>query len=581
MSNYKLVICEKPDAAKRIASSLGSYEIKTINNIRVFRVKDYLICYASGHLYNLYARDRVYPVFDPVWKPKSARAIMLINAIRELAANAKEFINACDLDQEGEVIAYNILTFACNNAYERSLRARFSALTREEIRRAFANLEPSSKFKGLADAGITRHMLDFIYGINLSRALIDASRNILSIGRVQGPTLAFIIEREIEILTHVPKPYWRIEALLSKDGKEFTAVYESIIDNKMESDKIVSICKDKDGRVKKIDKRLVYLEAPTPFNLLDLQREAYKYFKLPPSKTLAIAEKLYLKALISYPRTSSQKLPALDYKSIISNLSKIKRYREIATPLLSKNSLKPNNGAKDDPAHPAIYPTGEIPKSLSNLEYMIYDLIARRFLATFMDPAMIESMDVAIDIEGYIFKAEGKSIARESWLKFYGSYKEKYLPELRVDDIVNNLSINSIEEFSKPRPRFNASSLLTLMENNRIGTKATRGMIIDTLLKRGYITNNMEPTDLGFAIFEIMSRYMPEILSVSLTREMEERLDGIEERIIKSSTVISDATERLIIVLKRFIDNKRIIGTKLKNIIDKEGLNVKDKNHLT
>jgi len=565
IDNYKLVICEKESTAKRIASALGRYNVKKINGINVFVVKDYAICYASGHLYNLTTNKKGYPIFDPKWSTKP-QAYKLINVIKELAKNAKEFINACDLDQEGEVIAYNILTFACNNAYNKSYRAKFSALTKSTILNAFSNLEDAYKLKGLADAGLTRHMLDFLYGINLSRALIDASKKILSIGRVQGPTLAFIIDREIEIATHIPKPYWRIEVLLAKDDQRFIAEYESIIDNKVTADNILNICKDKDGIVKNLEKELVYLKPPTPFSLTDLQRDAYNYLKLPPSKTLAIAEKLYLNAYISYPRTSSQKLPMMDYRGIISNLTKIKNYNHITSILLSKQKLTPNNGDKDDPAHPAIHPTGEIPKNLNNIEVKVYDLICRRFLATFMDPAIISKVSVAIDIKGYIFKSHGKSILDPSWLKIYGSYNEKYLPELNVNDILQNINIESKETFTSPKPRFTPASLLLLMEDKKIGTKSTRALIIDTLIKRGYITSRFEPTQLGFAIFELMHNYMPEILSVDLTRVMEDKLEMIEHGLLKSNIVISDATESLIKVLNRFIDNKKAIRVILNSV---------------
>lgn len=569
MSNYKLVICEKYNAAKRIASALGRYSTKKVNHINIFIVKDYIILYASGHLYNLATNKRSYPVFDPLWQPRPS-AYRMINVIRTMAENARYFINACDFDQEGEVIAYNILTFACNDAYNRSYRAKFSALTKGQIIEAFSNLEPSSKFKGLADAGITRHTLDFIYGINLSRALTDASKKILSIGRVQGPTLAFIIDREVEIQLHIPKPYWIIESLLAKDDKEFTARYESIIYNEQEAREILNRCKDRDGRVVDVEVEQIRLKPPTPFNLTDLQQEAYKYLRLSPSRTLSIAEKLYLNALISYPRTSSQKLPKMNYKAIIDNLSHIKAYRDTSLELLKKRRLMPNNGVKDDPAHPAIYPTGELPQGLNKLEYKVYDLIVRRFLVTFMDPAIINKVHVSVDINGYIFNAEGRSIEEESWLKVYGSYTEIDLPDLKVNDIVRNLRIDSLEKFTKPKPRFNASSLLALMEREKIGTKSTRSMIIDTLIKRGYVTNKFEPTPLGFTVFEVIREYMPDILSVSLTRDMEEKLEKVEEGLLKPSIVIGEASEQLIKVLNKFIEKKRIISNKLRTILNNE-----------
>jgi len=183
-----------------------------------------------------------------------------------------------------------------------------------------------------------------------------------------------------------------------------------------------------------------------------------------------------------------------------------------------------------------------------------------------MDPAIISKVSVAIDIKGYIFKSHGKSILDPSWLKIYGSYNEKYLPELNVNDILQNINIESKETFTSPKPRFTPASLLLLMEDKKIGTKSTRALIIDTLIKRGYITSRFEPTQLGFAIFELMHNYMPEILSVDLTRVMEDKLEMIEHGLLKSNIVISDATESLIKVLNRFIDNKKAIRVILNSV---------------
>ena len=189
----------------------------------------------------------------------------------------------------------------------------------------------------------------------------------------------------------------------------------------------MNACQDQEGRITKIEKRKVTLRAPIPFNLGDLQREAYRVFRFSPGYTLSVAEKLYLAALISYPRTSSQKLPvSINYKKIISGLSKIGgTYTNLATTLLGRDHLSPNEGSKTDPAHPAIYPTGEKPKGkLEAVEFKLFDLIIERFLATFGDSALSQHATVTIVVKDeHIFTAEGNRMLYEGWMYFYRPYK--------------------------------------------------------------------------------------------------------------------------------------------------------------
>ena len=245
-SSYTLVICEKPDAARRIAKALGTSSFNERRGLPApfFSIEDphnqhFVVCSAVGHLYRLVdvnSNRSMYPVFDIKWTPISktkngsgSRSVQIIKSISLLSRRATKFVHACDYDLEGEVIGYNILQYACNNKYENSLRAKFSTLTDEEIRNSFDNLlKPSAS---LAEAGRSRHMIDFIYGVNLSRALTQSFkvsnngkryRN-LSIGRVQGPTLTFVVDRETEIRNHVPEEadYKFYRALLENRKAEY------------------------------------------------------------------------------------------------------------------------------------------------------------------------------------------------------------------------------------------------------------------------------------------------------------------------------------------------------------------------
>jgi len=585
IKNYILTICEKPDAARRIARAIGIDEFKEarIDGIEVYISKNgkktYVVCSALGHLYTLEdptAKRHIYPVFDIEWVPLShekgrERIARILSVIGRLAKDASHFVNSCDFDQEGEVIGYNILKYACNNKHDNAFRAKFSTLTDDELRSAFETMEQGTG-KGLADAGRTRHMLDFIYGINLSRALSESVyqdskrfRN-LTIGRVQGPTLSFVVDREVEIRSHLPIPFWVVTAKFVKDDQIVDAQYEKGKISKLaEVDQILLACKGKDGKVDDISSTTVKQRPPTPFNLGDLQQEAYRLFHFSPSFTLSIAEKLYLDALISYPRTSSQKLPrSINYKKIIRNLSGIRVYSSLANDLL-KGRLIPNEGSKDDPAHPAIHPTGELPKrQLEGTEWKLYDLVVKRFFASFGDPATIERILVLIDVSCYKFKANERRTIYAGWTKYYRPYADMQdieLPELNVGGILANKGIKSAEKFTQPVPHFNQASLLDRMEKEQIGTKATRAEIIKTLIDRGYITpESIEATDLGFAVIESMRSYIPDIVSTELTREMEKQLDEVEFGKLSSDRIIDNAVGKLLNALATFKSKEVEVG---------------------
>jgi DNA topoisomerase I len=632
---YSLVICEKPAAALRIAQALGTASLrkaspedvqrdqKRIKSFKtpVFKATDingaqFVICSAIGHLYGLADPKNnrsVYPVFDVKWVPiirrtgaigrtiSTTTSQQIIDTIAMLSRKASRFIHACDYDQEGELIGYNILQYTCKSKYEKSLRAKFSTLTADEIRTSFENLlKPRST---LAEAGRTRHTIDFIYGVNLSRALTQSFKasNLskkyynLSIGRVQGPTLAFVVDREIEIRTHIPVPYWNIQAEFRRDEQIIDSrYYKERIRTLSEARMIAESCKEESGRVIEVTCTTSQLKAPAPFNLGDLQREAYRVFKFSPSYTLTIAEKLYLNGLISYPRTSSQKLsPSIDYKKIIRSISELslsvpydnnnKKYKDDASysiyknlgaSLMSEGSLSPNQGSKTDPAHPAIYPTGERPKGkLEASDFKIFDLIIKRFFATFGKPALSRLITVTIQVKkDYLFRADSRKTIDEGWLPYYRPYisltntgNEKELANLQNGDILQNISITIVEKFSQPPSRFNQATLLQQMEKDNIGTKATRSDVISTLFKRNYISNisaprlekitNQQPrqtgalgiqaTELGFEIIQSMRNYVPEIISSDLTRFTETQLYQIESGTMKSATVLESAIERL------------------------------------
>jgi DNA topoisomerase-1 len=644
---YVLVICEKPDAARRIAQALGTSTFERMSGLGktearrreflppIFSAttrngRHFVVCSAVGHLYELAdvkGNRSNYPVFDVKWMPilkkekttgpkAAVKSERIIKAISLLSQKATSFVHACDYDQEGEVIGYNILEYACNNKYDNSLRAKFSTLTNEEITNSFDNLLKPSK--GLAEAGRSRHVIDFIYGVNLSRALTqsfklsnDAKRyRNLTMGRVQGPALAFVVDKEADIRKHIPVPYWTISAEFEKNGNVIKAhYYQQKVTTLSKATSIVDACTNQDGKITEIDHQNVRIAAPNPFSLGDLQREAYRVFKFSPSFTLSIAEKLYVNALISYPRTSSQKLPSsINYKKIILGLSKIDSpvagnnnkssnstsftYAQLTINLLSKDYLFPNEGSKTDPAHPAIYPTGEKPKGrLETAELKLFDLIIRRFLATFGDPSISELITVIIlaNDDDHIFRADGKRMIDEGWMYFYKPYisrtglasSQTHLPRLHIGDILKNIAITMDEKFTQPPSRYNQASLLEKMEKEKIGTKATRSDIINTLFKRNYIANTttfyqkennagggvIEATDIGFAIIQSMRKYIPNIVSTDLTRSMEQQLEEIESHKAISGHVIEYAISKLDEAIVPFKQNEIEIGRQITDAV--------------
>jgi DNA topoisomerase I len=652
--SYALVVCEKASAAKRIAQALGTLSFERLTGLKanierkgnllppVFSATNinglrFVICSAIGHLYGLVdakGNRNVYPVFDIKWMPIAkrrngkgrntfVRSKLVISMISELSQNATSFIHACDYDQEGEVIGYNILEYACNNKYEKSLRAKFSTLTDEEIRYSFNHLSRPSR--NLAEAGRSRHMLDFIYGINLSRGLTqsfkisnDGKRYYnISIGRVQGPSLAFVVDREISIRKHIPTPYWNISAQFERSGYIINAnYYPQKIDTLSKAISIVNSCRNQDGMVTEVKHRNIKIKSPYPFNLGDLQKEAHKVFNFSPSYTLHTAEKLYLNALISYPRTSSQKLPpSINYRRIISDLSMISPlvlghnenisrfksnnvtgpYTKQAKSLLSERYLSPNEGRETDPAHPAIYPTGEKPKSrLDIAQLKLLDLVIKRFLATFGEPAIIQSTTVDIVIkDDNVFIANQNRTLYNGWMKFYKPYAIKYgngsgnrqhLPELHNGNVMRNVAVMLADKLTEPPHRFNQASLLEKMEKEKIGTKATRASIIRTLFNRNYISKptttsyqiqedgseggGIEATEIGVEIIYLMRKYIPKIVSTALTRSIEEQLNAIELGKTRGESIIEYATADVkdaIIILKQ---NKIEIGNQIAKALD-------------
>ena len=547
------------------------------------------MCSALGHLYAIDSKGSSsrssYPIWDYRWAAKhefeklSARLARWIRVIGFIAADGDRYINACDYDIEGSVIGYTILQYVCKQNYTKALRMRFSTMTERELRTAYQKADPKPDLP-LVDAGKARHELDWLYGINISRLLTSSALKqgrgyaTLSTGRVQGPTLGFVVDRENEIACFVPVPFWTIEASIIHNGKTYPVEYEKDkITSRSEALNICNSCRNALLDVKSMDFHDLQQYPPFPFDLSDLQSEAYRHFGYTPARTLAIAERLYLDALISYPRTSSQKLPPdIGYSEILRGLSSQPEYRLLTARLSDQSQLRPNNGAKEDPAHPAIYPTGESPKrSLYGPEAKLYDLITRRFMATFAEPSIRTISRISLEHEDHKFFLSGSKIAKLGWVEYYRPYvidDSRTVPDLKIDENVIVHQIKNIEKFTQPPWRYNPGSLLKKMEDANIGTKATRAGIIDLLYQRGYVKDEkMKASELAANVTQLMSIYCPSMIEPGFTAALEDLIERIQNGSVSRRLVVVEAIERLREVMLSLVENEMEIGSQLSRVL--------------
>ncbi|MEK6896553.1 MAG: DNA topoisomerase I [Nanoarchaeota archaeon] len=559
-----LIITEKPQAALKIASALGNARKYSENNVPFYELtrnnKKIIVASAVGHLFNLtYAKgEKGWPIFKTEWVPSYERAAFTrryYELIKKLAKRANEVIIATDYDIEGEVIGWNILRFIVKQ--EDAKRMKFSTLTKPELEKAYDYPMPTLDW-GQAYAGETRHYLDWLYGINLSRALMSAikkagSFRVLSIGRIQGPTLKLIVDREREIADFESEPYWQVFAHTHNTPYK----YVKDIFNKEELKEFEHIKEAQAATTKKTE----HVEPPHPFDLTTLQREAYGWHRISPARTLQVAQSLYLDGLISYPRTSSQKLPPeIEPKKILKILEK-------QFPIAKKATrANPVEGQKSDPAHPAIYPTGEI-ASLDGDEKNIYELIVKRFIAAFASDAELARTYGMLVADDKKFTASGTAVIEKGWMDIYPSTVE----ESTVPDLNGSVKIDKIEVAEKetqPPKRYTPASLITLLEKKNLGTKSTRSMIVETLFERGYLEGkSIQATPLGMKLIASLEKYSPIIIDENLTRDLEEKMEDIQfkndNRLQKEKAVLADVERIIGNIAREFKEKELEIGQAL------------------
>ncbi|MAG60919.1 DNA topoisomerase I [archaeon] len=581
-----LIITEKPSSSVKIANALADSKPVRKKHKGGFYYQlthggeEILIASCVGHLYGLSEKGKrtyEYPIYDIEWKPSYLMSKDLnytkdyLDTISALAESADEVIIACDFDVEGEVIGLNAMRFACGR--KDASRMKFSTLTKKDLVESYATRSETIAW-GQAKAGVTRHRLDWFYGINLSRALMAAvkaagSFKVLSTGRVQGPALKILTDRELEIQAFVPVPYWEVQLDGNYSGEVVQAMHMAgkIFDEKEKTRIMTIVAAEKSATVASVDTTQRKQAAPNPFNLTNLQTESYKLFKITPKRTLEIAQKLYVNGWTSYPRTSSQQLdPKLGFKNILTQLSKQTKYKELASELLKIKDLKPNNGKKTDPAHPAIYPTGTFPdKELHDRERKVYDLVVKRFFATFAEAATRETQTVELDVKKEMFATKGTRTVELGWHKFYAPYvrlEEVTLPKMEKGKTVDVSEILALDKETQPPKRYNQSSIIKELEKRNLGTKATRADILDRLFLRGYIEGvQITATELGIGTVKLLEKHAAIIVDEKLTADIESEMGDIRNAKTQSE---GDSAENKILENAKKLLNKLFVEFKKK-----------------
>lgn len=586
--NSILIVTEKPQAAAKISAALsdGRAQKHSDNNIAYYEFEknseNIIVACAVGHLFSLSQdiKGSNYPIFEISWKPnfqvrKKDFTKKYYSLLGRLVKRAKEIVIATDYDIEGEVIGYNIVRFIGNQ--KDAKRMKFSSLTKEELEEAFKNIHNTLDWPQ-AISGETRHFIDWYYGINLSRALMSSIKaggkfRIMSIGRVQGPALKLIVEKEKEIQAFKPQDYWKI-FIEVQEKKDKTNIQILRHNKDIFDEKKLYLFEGLKGKEVDVttEKNTQKIIPPYPFDLTTLQTEAYKFFSINPAKTLEIAQQLYLAGLISYPRTSSQKIPlAINPRAIIKRLEKYFSEAKLTTRKF------PVEGKKSDPAHPSIYPTGEFQELEGELR-KIYELIVRRFLACFAEDALIENKTITATAivenkdtkkpETLLFKERGLQIREPGWTNIYNAkLAEKELRDMNGK--ANILKVDIQKDQTKPPKRFSPASIISELEKMGLGTKATRSAIIETLYDRSYITNNksIQATPLGINLINTLEKYSPIIIDEKLTRNMEKDMEHLQESKkdldIKQKTILAKAKQVLEEISQDFKIKEEKIGREL------------------
>jgi DNA topoisomerase-3 len=624
VSNKTLVIAEKPSVAADIAKALGGFT----KHEDFYERNDFIISSAVGHLLEIAAPEEYevkrgkwsfnhLPVIPPRFELRPiAKTETRLKVLQKLIKrkDVTKLINACDAGREGELIFRLIAQQA--KATQPIERLWLQSMTPNSIRDGFAKLRSDNEMMPLSDAARCRSEADWLVGINGTRAMTAFNSKsggffLTTVGRVQTPTLSIVVEREESIRRFISRNYWEVKAefICAKgvyEGRWFDPEFkkssktqtndpelrESRIWSEAEAKSIVVACQNKSGTVTEEAKPSTQ-QAPQLFDLTSLQREANARFGFSAKNTLGLAQALYERhKVLTYPRTDSRALPE-DYintvKETIEQLGEsVPNYSEFAKKIKDNNWVKPNKKIFDNSKisdHFAIIPTLQAPpKTLSEPEQKLYDLVVRRFLAIFFPAAEFMITTRITTVSGMNFKTEGKVLVEPGWLSVYGksNSEDKELIAVAKDEKVNTESINVVALQTKPPARYSEATLLSAMEGagklveedefreamaeKGLGTPATRASIIEGLLYEKYIVREgreLIPTAKAFQLMTLLRGLgIEELTQPALTGGWEFQLSQMEKGLIKRESFmqeIAQMTQRIVKRAKEF-DSDTIPG---------------------
>lgn len=493
-----------------------------------------------------------YLVYAPIEKLPKEKSI--IRSLKNLAKKADSIIIATDFDREGELIGSDALSQIreVNDSAPVS-RARYSAFTKEEITHAFDNLVAVDD--DLAQAGASRQDIDLIWGAVLTRYLtlvkFAGYGNVRSSGRVQTPTLALIVEKERKRLAFVPQDYWVISASFGEAPDDFEAGHATA--RFKEEPKARAVLDHVEGAaegvVSAVEKRKRTVRPPVPFNTTSLMAAAAAA-GLSPARTMRLAESLYMDGYISYPRVDNTVYPpSLNLAETVRAIAANPALLPHCERLLAQGKLTATRGKKETTDHPPIYPTAAAsPDDMPAANYKLYNLVARRFLATLSAPAVVEGTKVTIEVAGEPFCVRGDVTVSAGFRAVYpyGVKKDEQLPALAEGQRVAFHGATCVKKQTEPPARYSQGALIKEMEKLGLGTKSTRHSIIERLYAVKYIQNDpIEPSQLGMAVCDALDKYAPHITHPEMTAELEREMTNIAEGTTTKDAVVNDSRKRL------------------------------------
>ena len=581
----QLVICEKNIAARRIAFILSGGQVKSnhLGKIPVYSFtknsESWTIIGLKGHIINLdyptgFNQWTKIPPYDLIGvEPcKTVSEKGIASALKMLIQDAPSLIVATDFDREGELIGVEVVNLlkSFNPSITTIKRARYSAITPYEINTAFDNLTEVDY--NLSSAGEARQVIDLVWGAVLTRFISLTSRRLgrdfLSIGRVQSPTLALLVEREKEIKKFIPKPYWALHAQLIKD-KPIDATHEHGVfhEEQPAQDIYIKIKDNKEALVKEVKKIINHETPPSPFNTTSFIQAA-SFLGFPAAKAMSLAEELYMMGLTSYPRTDNTVYPpSLNIHGILKKLSEAHFAKEVKE-IQTNGRNYPTRGKQQTTDHPPIHPVDAPTKKLGDDQEKIYELICRRFFATLAKDAISETTEAIFDISDECFITSGYRLVESHWKHLYPYFKDKkkQLPELLQGELLEIQKIIIKKDFTKPPQRYTQGALIAKMEQLSLGTKSTRHEIISKLYSRKYVMGGT-PTPTSTAIAVVDALINCDVVKPKMTAELEADMNDIAEGKKTLEDTVKESRLMLTKVMEELEPEKERIKENINNAV--------------